>query len=392
MKKRILTFILLTAIALTTLTGCSASGSIFENYRDIELLRPIQTLGMDLTDDGATSLSVSVGPGAGPDQKPILMTARGPSITGAISRLQDYSASEDLFYSHIKYAILGEEAAKGAFQHYMDYMERSPYTRLGIAMFVVHEGTAEELIISTGGESYEITSALDSLKRDADNIGLVHAYTCRDIMRRLTRSGSALVCAVDVVDMGEVSSESEGEGKTAIPCGYCVIKDSEAVGYVTGKQCAAVGMLTNEIGALPVELPDGEGGNTTVVLSGCKSGIKPKWENDDLKGFEIELKLKASVAELTHPDSLDPDELAGQLEKTVEEWVKGVLERSQELTADFLSLGVAADKDDHKKFAMLRDRWPDALKDMEFDISVSAEIERSYYLTTSVSKGIGEEE
>lgn len=391
MKKRTYTFILLTAISLTLLSGCSPLGSIYGNYRDIELLRPIQTLGMDLTDDGATSLSVSVGSGAGPDQKPILMNAKGPSITGAISRLQDYSASEDLFYSHIKYVILGEEAAKGAFTHYTDFMERSPYTRLGIAMFVVHEGTAEELIISTGGESYEITSALDSLKRDADSIGLVHAYTCRDIMRTLTRSGSTLVCAVDIVDMGEVSSESEGEGKTAIPCGYCVIKDGEAVGYLIGKQCAAVGMLTNDIGALPIELPDGVGGNTTVVLSGCKSDIKPRWENNNLKGFDIKLDLKASVAEMNNPDSLDPGELANQLELTTAAWAAGVIERSQELSADFLSLGVAADKDDHKKFAMLKSNWPEALRDMEFRVSVSAEIERSYYLTEPVSIGSGEE-
>lgn len=93
------------------LTGCSG-GSIYSNYRELEQLMVIQTLGFDRTSGGvrlsASSGSDSAGGGggggggeSGAEQSGSAGVARlaaeAPSFTLAEEKMQDYSAREDLF-------------------------------------------------------------------------------------------------------------------------------------------------------------------------------------------------------------------------------------------------------------------------------------------------------
>lgn len=81
------------------LTGCSG-GSIYSNYRELEQLMVIQTLGFDRT-SGGVRLSASSGSESGAEQSGSAGVARlaaeAPSFTLAEEKMQDYSAREDLF-------------------------------------------------------------------------------------------------------------------------------------------------------------------------------------------------------------------------------------------------------------------------------------------------------
>lgn len=382
--KRVAYIIIVYLLLSGLLCGCSLSGSIYENYREVEQLRLVEVMGID-SHNGGTVLSVAVGPGVGQSAAPILMHAAGSSISAAVSTLQDYSSSEDLFYSHTQYLVFGAEASQTQLEHYLDYVNRSPSLRTGISMYVVRNGTAQALIEGTGGESYDLSSVLASLERDAEKRGEVCIFSALDVIRALTRSGAALVPALDIRDMSSLSSESEGEGKTAIPAGYCIINGGSADGYIIGKPAAVVGMLLNRADELPIELPDGEGGETTVTLTGSKCEIKPVWENGQPLRFDISFDLKAAIVELEDPLSLTgsgtPELLAGRLEETVCAWAKQVLEQSRELGADFLALGVKAQADQPKRFAALEGGWQQQFGSVEFSITASAEVERSYDLT-----------
>ena len=382
MKKLI--YIIIISLLLSLLSGCSLTGSVYENYRELEQIRLIEVMGID-SDGDNTTLSIAAGPGVGQKSSPVLMHATASGITGAISALQDYAASEDLYYAHTQYLIFGSEAAETGMEHYLDYIDRSPTLRMGISMYVVRDGTAQELVDGTGGESYDVSVVLASLERDAEKRGQVCLTTCRDVVRRLSRSGAALAVALEIKDMNKVSSEAEGGGKTAIPAGYCVIRGDKAVGWILGKPAAAVGMLTNKAAALHISLPDGQDGETAVTLTGCKCGITPVWENGAPVRFDVSFKLEGAIVELEHPETLlstgSPEELARRLETTVCEWAQAVLKQSQELDADFLGLGVMAQRVEPKQFAALEGRWPDYFAQAEFSITAEAAIERSYDLT-----------
>lgn len=93
------------------LAGCSG-GSIYSNYRELEQLMVIQTLGFDRTPGGvrlsASSGSDSAGGGGGSESgaeqsgsaSVARLAAEAPSFSLAEEKMQDYSAREDLFCAH----------------------------------------------------------------------------------------------------------------------------------------------------------------------------------------------------------------------------------------------------------------------------------------------------
>ena len=71
---------------LLVLSGCQG-GNLFSSHRDMERLRPVQTLGLDRAGDGVL---LSVSTGIGPDDAPALvMSAAGENVEAAIDRVQD---------------------------------------------------------------------------------------------------------------------------------------------------------------------------------------------------------------------------------------------------------------------------------------------------------------
>ena len=130
------------ALSLIALSGCSG-GSIYSNYREIEQLVVIQTMGIDKTDDGVC-LSISSGSigggssgsgdgGAGDGVQSILrMSAKAKSLTVAQESIQDYSPGEQLFFGHVNYIALGQSALESGVNDYFDYIKRDTSFRLNI--------------------------------------------------------------------------------------------------------------------------------------------------------------------------------------------------------------------------------------------------------------------
>ena len=142
-KRRFLPYI----VSLFLLTGCGSSGSIYSNFRDVADLLPVQTLGYDRV-DGKVRLSVSSGRGT--DELPtVILQGSGSSITEALEMVQDYSDWEDLFFAHIRYVVVGEQAAREGLDELMDWFERIPQTRLDVPIFLVEPPSSPEAGIST---------------------------------------------------------------------------------------------------------------------------------------------------------------------------------------------------------------------------------------------------
>ena len=89
-------------------SGCS-TGAISSNYRPVEDLALIQTIGVDRAPEGVC-LSAATGK-ACENEAPKRMTQSGVSMLAALDQLQDRTPSAGLFYAQTSYLLLGEEAA-----------------------------------------------------------------------------------------------------------------------------------------------------------------------------------------------------------------------------------------------------------------------------------------
>lgn len=390
-----LTRIIAVVCLAALLSGCSG-GSVYSNYREIEQLMVIQTMGFDYAESGvrlsASSGSDSAGGGGGGNAKGgeqggsaqvARLSAEAESFSLAKERMQDYSAREELYFAHTSYIAVGGESAKKSVMPFFDYIERSTELRLDIPLFVVTNGAASELVLGAGGESYDATSVLRSLERNLTLRGDGVIYNAAQIVTALDTNGCALISAVKAVKADESVKEAKQSELTAIPDGYTVIKNGKAVGSIPIEYARGVNILQNKVGPSSVEL-DTDGTRATVQLDKCSCDINPVFDGEHLAGLEIQITLTAALSETA--DSIETQKLSRALANTAKLWVTKVLGISQSLECDFLQLGSVLERKEPERLAGMSSDLSESLPSIYYNVGVEAEVNRSFDVGLGSSK------
>ena len=271
-------------------------GHILASRHDMERLRPVQTLGVDRQGGGVT---VSVSTGSSPDeQTPIVMRADAAGVEEAITRLQDYTPEDELFYAHVKYILLGETLSYEGVTPLLRWVERSPAMRMDTALFIV-KGRADDAVTGSSDGESDVTGRLSSLVREELSRG-ERIYTLREVASSLAERGFALCLAVRAADADGVDYTGGGDGAAAIvPDGYAVIADGALTAFltadeslgaalvngdVTGRHAASDGcafeLLESDVEAGAVY--DGDGALAAIVLRGeVRAGILARNDEAD---------------------------------------------------------------------------------------------------------------
>ena len=378
-------------IVCSLLSGCGMSGSIYSNYRAIEELRLIQTLGCDAGENGGVTLSASTGK-QGESGETLLLRRDGASILKAMDSLQDYTTQGQMFFGHVRYVVLGREAAERGIGELLDFAERDARMRLDAALFVLESGSAGDLIMSPGDDSYDITEVLGSVRQDVELRGISHVGNFRETAVALSEYGAALVCLLRPVDT-EGSVKLEEPGLSAIPCGYGILKDGKLVGTITAPEAEGASLLLGYPGTVTRRVPDGRGGEISLQFDGAGGGVQPSWNADGSPGpVEVTLNVRAVVAETDGDsgivlDSAYVDFLADELRQSLEIDLRNVLAQAQALDADFLAVGRELRLSGGSRFSALPSNW---LTTLDFQVRVKAVVDHSYDLGDPVDTDGGE--
>jgi len=373
----------ITMMICLLLTGCDASGSIYANYRAIEDLQLIQTLGID-SGGGQTILSAAVR--ATERSTPTVLRSTGGSILDAMNSLQDYSTKGALFFAHTQFLVLGQSYAEGGIREIMDFVERDVHMRLGTELFLLRCDSAESLITGSCSADCEITETLSSIRSALELRGDSHVFNFRETAVNLSECGAALVCALRSAETeGSIFPETEN-ALTAVPDGYGILRGDRLAGFLCGGDAAAASLLLGVPGTAPHSVPDGSGGTVTLDVYGT-AALKPAWNADGSPApLTVAVKLTAALAETDtgRADVTDPaffHLLSEELSTQAEDDLRSLLAQSLALDADFLALGRVLRQSSEARFAALPPGW---LQLMTFDVQVDTEIVHSYDLTDPV--------
>lgn len=373
MKRLLIIYIVVLSL---TLSGCT---SIYNNYKEIEELLVIQTMGLDRQGGGVL---LSLASSAGGSMEPRRLSAGGESITTAMERIYNYSYEEQLFLSHIGQLLIGEEAAEAGIGDYLAYISRTPAMRLDMPMFIVRDGRAEDAVMQVGDGKRGISEVLESVEISSRRRGDSGIYTAGDVLRDLMRWGSALICAVECTDSSESTQAGASEDAprlTAAAQGFAVIREGKLCRYLTREQAIAVGFLRNDVGISDVQVNDMHGGLVVLEIDSGKSSVRPRWAGPgELKGLEVQIEVRASVIEISGGSELDKaeytDHLTAGLERLISGYVTETLQASKELKADFLGLASAVEKHSPENFRLLSRSFPELLPELELTVSVSGSL------------------
>ena len=392
---------------LLSLSGCSG---IYSNFRELERLLVIQTMGIDFAEEG---VGISLASGAKSDgSSPVRLFSTGVSVTSAVAHILSYSQEQELFLSHTSHVVLGEEAAKNGINGYLSYICRSPNLRTDIPLYIVKGGTAQEAVMQVGDGSKGISEVLEAVRANVDERGDSKAFSASDLLRDLERNGSGLVCAIECspsiqeggtkqeggsgsssgTDSAESPDSTGGSGSgeekqekqalTAAAVGYGVIRRDRLCAYIDKEQAIGVGLLLNIVGISNIVVKDRYATPVTLELDQGSSEIKPVWAEDgSLEMLDIQIKAAANIAEIgggghfSEPDY--EDYLTAQLETAVSERVSSVIQLSKTLQADFLGLGNIVEMDDAEKYRALGGDFASLLPGLTVRISVSGQIKHT---------------
>lgn len=358
----------LAALQLVLLTG---RGGVRTNYREVEQLLVVQTLGLDGKEGGVTLTLAAKGDS---EQGVRRMKAPGSSVTAAMDRIRASIYEEELFCAHAERVLVGEKTAEAGLDSFLAWLERSPEMRLDLPLYVVRSDTAERAMLEVGDEKHGICDAMDTADRAARRRGDCGLTTAADILRDNARFGSALICALTL----RPAAEQDGDTLTAAPSGYAVLREGKLVRFLNAEQAVAAGILKNQPGLSEITVCDRFGRPAVIELTDGSSRIRPVWEGGALRGLQVEVQLRGSVAELSAGSAPpDTDELTALLVEKLASAVSAALQASRELRADYLGLASHVEQADPARFRALTQAFPDLLPELQLEVTVRARLDHA---------------
>jgi len=360
-------------ILSVSLSGCSSMQS---NTRELEQLLVIQALGFDKTEHGV-AVSAATGTGIAPSSA--RMTAEGSSISLAMYALQEYSTSEEIFYAHTSYTVLGQAAAEDGIADYLEFIERDGRMRLDTPIFVLISGDVSDFFLQAGGkegDSFDATDILRSLERTAETEGSELIFSAADIISDLSESGAGLLAAIRTVSLDGVLASADSS-PTVLPAGYTVISRGKAVGQIPADAALGVALLKNRSGSAYIPLSCGDL-LCTVQLDGSDCSFTPVFSGGRLSALEIRISVSASLAEAEG----EPDEklLSELLRHKAEAYIRAVLDVESSLGCDFLQLGNIIERAEPILARGFTQSFSEQLGSVAFNIYADAKIDRSFDL------------
>ena len=363
-------YLALAALQLLLLAGrCGVRG----NYRELEQLLVIQTMGLDTRSNGVTLCLAATGDSR---QGVKRLRAAASSITAATERIRLESFEEELFCAHIGQLLVGEKAAEAGLEDVLADLARSPDLRLDLPVYVVREDTAESAVMQVGDDSRGICDVMETVEQGILRRGGVRTTAAR-IMDSQARFGAALVCALRMTEAAEQEGETgEKAPLTVAPEGYAVLRDGKLCSYLTAEQAVAVGLLQNECAVAEIPLRDSYGRTAVLEVTGGSARIRPVFsEEGQLTGLKIEAEVDAALVEQgAAGDAAYGDLLTARLEEYLAREIESVLRSSRDLKADFLGLAARVERAEPAAFQALDREFAELLPELELEVTVRARL------------------
>ena len=222
-------------LALAMLPGLAGCGSVYSNYREMEQLLVLQTMGLDSAAEGIR-LSLASGADSARGTEPVRLAVTSPTVSAAFDEAQNYSFEESLFFAHINTLLAGEGAAKRGLGDELNFICQAPRIRIDIPIYIVKNGDAADVIMDTGGTGKGVAEILMGVREYLEKRG-GGMFTAADIVRDSLRYGSALACALEYAPSvqdgaapAESGADAEGGNEDDMPPQEDGAQDGEDTG------------------------------------------------------------------------------------------------------------------------------------------------------------------
>lgn len=360
--------------AIFLFCGCNSGRS---DFREIERLELIQTLGIDASNEAIT---VSAATGARQSKPPTILTNSAYTMGLALRRMQTFT-DKNIYFAHVNNCLIGQNTAQRGLSSYLDYIERELSVRYTTGLFIVKQGNAEDVITKVGDENGYVTELLDALKKDVKMLSMGYVYSVGEVAQNMLEKGCALIMAIELMENEGIISG--GSTVNVKPAGYALINGDRLECFIDEEGARGVNILTNKMGLDTIEVDDGMGGICALSVISSNTEYEAVFNEKGIpERIIIKIKQSANIDELHNQidvyDEKNIDVLEKNLRKLEEERVKEVLSLMRLHRLDFIDLGQALRMKYPITFSKIEDKWNELLEDMDFELRWDIEIARTY--------------
>lgn len=324
------------------------------------------------------------GGGTGGEKSYYLDSEAGTTFRDAQTKLQQ-RMSRRMFFGHRRTLIIGEDLAKKGIRPIFDSSPRNSENRM------------TTYLITTKGKAYELLQATPKFERFPSEVirelaksGSLMDINMKDVGVALNAPGSDPVMVyMDTKD----SVKSEKLSKEIEVKGYAQFRGDKMIGTLENSEAQGFSWLRNESIKTTVSLSYNGGKHSGIGLRmhEVQTKIKPEIRDRKLR-FIINVQAKAVLMEDEKHLDLSQTKNVEKIEKLLNDYMRKsmtkVIEKCKKNNVDSVQFGTyvwrSFPSEWKKTYAK---RWPQAMKEVEYDIYVKSTLIETGLIYENVTKG-----
>lgn len=385
--KQTLRIVLVSIFTLSCLTGCG-------NYKELNKLSFISSLGIDRTKDGSFKVTLQVvnpgelatTQGGGGKSIPVFnYTSTGKTITEA-ARNSTKKFSRRVFYGQLAIIVVGEKAARQGIQQVIDLLIRDPVTPTLLPIVIAQDSTAQEILDLLTPINYvtgeEIASKLKNTLQTLGENNYAEIYELADQFQELGKE-----MAISGVRIVAKNPEMDTKGnlekiRPAITYvgDVALFKHEKLVGWLKKKEGRPYLMITNKLKQTNFAVPCGKNQYNSLKVLGQRTKSDVKFQRGK-PVINVRSKVVVFLNEANCQLDLRDLHTVSKLEKETSKVVKTEILQSvgtaQKYKSDVFGFGAMLHRSNLKQWKKHKDQWDHLFADAEVNVDVKVIMRRA---------------
>ncbi len=381
-----------TIIITILLTGCSKG--ILPRRIEINELMMVSAVGVDKDPKDPNNICITIisekksdgqsgKSGVGEEKsKSIILSNEAETFLEAEREFQTFS-DKQMFWGHVEYYLIGEEAARDGVAKYIDFLSRDHEARGNSKVYIIEGATAKDFIEKSSTGEYFMP---DRIKAIGDNSRLVTGSQELELVEFLQWLNNKYSCAVAPVLYLKSKDKEKKEGEQPSMSfdlgGYAIFKDLKLTGIIDKSMTRGENFLLNRVITGNIHVKDPEGKMVGLEIMSSSAKIEPEFENGNLKRINIEVKMSTNVDEVHSTSSIFTKDilkfLSNEQSKVIKEEIEQVISYAKENNTDFVDIANIFETNHPVKWNKYKDRWDDIFPSLSIDVEVKSRINRTY--------------
>lgn len=394
MNYKVYKILIVILIFMLIATGCS---NISFGKVEIDELLILNAVGVDRSNDNnestvaisAASKSINAtseetsNASAGQKGNSALLVSTGETVFEAIRKLSTFS-EDRLFWGHVDYILIGEDAAKDNLPQYLDFFMRDHELRLNSKVLIVKDNTAKAVFQQTIEEENFIGDILENLFKSKGRMSISDELLLVEIMGMFDNT-----CISTYIPCIELINEPNNKIKLS---GFALFKDTDLFGYITDDMARGFNWVRGKIDSGVISVKDKNGQKISLEIIESKTKIKPVISDGRLD-IKIKILFSTNITGVMGTKNIfekdELDFLKTQQEEAVKNEVKKIIEFAQKNNMDIFGI---CNEVHHKKpvyWKSIKDNWSEIFPNLNITVEVDSNINRTYDIKQPVRSGYG---